>query len=101
MSNQGIDVLDYHAGDETDLSDPTDPTESVDREFMNKLAQTITKVEECLQVGSGDLSISDLSKFIVARGDVLDMLEDPEMQAWLQWMRERNRSPFRRFGVSG
>ena len=97
----GIAIQDYESGDVNDLQDPTDPYEQVDREFMNQLAQLITKFEEVLDVGNGDMVLSDIGKFIAMRGDALDLIEDPVMSAWLDNMRQTARCPFRRFAVSG
>ena len=101
MAQQGIDVVDYHAGDETDLQDPTVTSEEVDRSFMDKLAATITRFEEVLKAGNADISIRDLSDFINARGDALDMLDDPQLAEWLNAMRQASRCPYRRYAVKG
>lgn len=101
MSQQGIDIVDYHAGDETDLQDPTVTTEEVDRSFMDKLANTVTRFEEVLNAGSQDISIRDLTDFVNARGDALDMLDDPQIAEWLAKMREVSRCRYRRFAVRG
>lgn len=97
----GIAVEDYVADKEPELTDPTDPYEQVDRDFMDQLAKLLTKVEEVLQVGTYELSLADMGKFISARGDVLDLLEDPVLAGWLDHMRQTARCPYRRFAVSG
>ncbi len=97
--NNGIDIQDYQEGVEPDLQDPTALTEEVDKAFMDKLAKTVTKFEEVLCVGSGDLSLNDLHKWIDVRGDALDMLDDLEIAEWLTHMRQISRCPFRKFGV--
>ena len=98
MSN-GIDVVDYHAGDETALQDPTVKTEEVDRNLMDKLALTVTRFEEVLNAANADFSIRDLSDFVDARGEALDMLDDPLIADWLQDMRTKSRCRFRKFSV--
>jgi len=98
MTN-GISVVDYHAGDETDLQDPTDPNETVDRKLMDKLALTITRFEEFLSAGNEDFSIRDLSDFIATRGNALDMLDDPQIAEWLLHMRDTSRCRYRKFAV--
>lgn len=98
---QGIAVVDYVEGQEPVLDDPTALTEEVNRDFMNKLALTITRFEEVLGAGNADMSLGDLHKFIDARGNALDMLDDPQLQEWLDKMRTSSRCPFRRFAVSG
>ena len=95
----GIDVVDYHAGSEMDLVDPTDPHEKVERQFMDRVAKTLTRMEEVLLAGDADMSLSDLSKFLEARGEALDMLDDPEISGWLDHMRQMQRCPFRKFAV--
>ena len=101
MVQPGIDVVDYHAGDETDLQDPTATHEEVARDFMDKLAKTITRFEEVLNAGQADVSLRDLSNFINARGDALDMLDDPQLAEWLNAMRLASRCPYRKFSVRG
>ena len=96
---KGIAVEDYVADQEPELTDPTDPHEQVDRDFMDKLGEFITRVEEVVDAGNGDLRLADLSKFITARGNVLDMLDDPQLQAWLDHMRQTARVRYRRYTV--
>ena len=97
----GIDIVDYHAGNETDLQDPTVLTEEVDRNFMDKLALTITRFEEVLNAGQADVSLGDLRAFLDARGNALDALDDPQLAEWLDRMRQTTRCPYRKFSVSG
>lgn len=92
----GIDIIDYNAGDETSLQDPTDPYDQVEKVFMDKLAKAITHAEEALQAGTVDI---DGDEFIDRRGDFLDLMDDPQIVTWLQWMRQVNRAPFRKFAV--
>ena len=101
MAQQGIDVEDYVEGQEPNLQDPTAPTEEVDRDFMDKLAKTITLFEEVLNAGSADVSLGDLRAFLDARGNALDALDDPQLMEWLDHMRQCSRCPYRRFPVSG
>lgn len=98
MSNE-IAIEDYVEGMEPITQDPSDPHEKVERKWLNKVALLLTTVEEALQSGRGDVSISDLSKFIEARGEVLDRLDDPDITGWLDHMRKLNRCRFRRFPV--
>lgn len=92
----GIEVKDYFADGAVDLQDPTDPEETVERVFMDKLARTLTKAEEVVAAGDSDIGIMS---FMNLRGDLLDLLDDPEVQTWLKRMRESSRCPFRRFTV--
>lgn len=101
MAQQGIAVEDYVEGQEPTLQDPTVASEEVDRDFMDKLAATITRFEEVLNAGSADVSLGDLSDFIDARGNALDMLDDPQLAEWLNAMRQASRCPYRRFPVHG
>ncbi len=101
MAQQGIDIVDYHKGDAGDLQDPTATHEEVARDFMDKLANTITRFEEVLDAGRAELSLGDLHKFINCRGNALDMLDDPQIQEWLSMMRTASRCPYRRFPISG
>lgn len=99
-----IAIADYdpdNPNDVPDIDDPTALTEEVDRAFMNKLAKTITRLEEVLNVGQADLSINDIGVFLDARGNALDMLDDPQLAEWLDKMRQVSRCPFRRFSVRG
>ena len=101
MAQQGIDVEDYVEGQEPDPQDPTVTTEEVDRDFMDKLAKTITMFEEVLNAGQAELSLGDLHQFIDARGNALDALDDVQLNEWLDHMRQSSRCPYRRFPVSG
>lgn len=101
MAQQGIDIVDYHAGDEADLQDPTATHEEVERAFMDKLALTITQFEEVLNAGQAELSLGDLHQFIDARGNALDALDDPQLVEWLNVMRLASRCPYRKFAVKG
>lgn len=98
MSNE-IAIEDYVEGQEPIVQDPSDPHEKVERVWMNKIALLLTTVEEALQAGRGDVSISDLNKFVEARGEVLDRLDDPDITGWLDHMRTVNRCRFRRFPI--
>ena len=97
----GIQTEDYVEGQEPNMNDATAPFEEVDRKFMDKLAKLVTKFEEVLDVGNGDLRLGDLHKYIEARGNALDLMDDPELTAWLDHMRQTARCPFRKFAISG
>lgn len=99
--SSGIDVADYVEGQEPILQDPTATTEEVDRDFMDKLAKAITTFEEVLNAGQADVSLGDLRKFLDARGNALDVLDDPQLAEWLDHMRQTSRCPYRKFAVSG
>jgi hypothetical protein len=101
MNNQQIDILDYEAGDETNLQDPTDPHEKVERAWLDKIAKLLTHIEEVLDVGNTELRITDVNKFILARADVLDSFDSPEISGWLDYMRKMNRCPYRKFPIRG
>lgn len=90
-------VEDYVEGMDAPVSDPTAPDEQVQTNFMNKLALILTKAEEVSGRGDSDVGIVH---FINTRGDLLDMLDDPQVQEWLAWMRECARCPARRYQVS-
>lgn len=92
----GISIGDYTAGGGVELQDPTDPYESVERQFMNKLAAIITLAEEALQSGVSDV---DSDEFYAGRGDFLDAIADPQFHDWIQHMRVIRRAPFRAFRV--
>lgn len=91
-----IDILDYHAGDENQLQDPTATHEEVEKAFMNTLAKIITFAEEALQSGAESV---DSDEFYLKRGDFLDAIADPQFHDWITHMRLVQRAPFRRFPV--
>lgn len=93
----GISVQDYEPGMAVELEDPTDPVEEVEKSLMNRLAVLLTRLEELLNAGDAEMTISQLSGFIELRGDLLDELDDPEIRTWLQKMRESSRAPHRRY----
>ena len=76
---------------------PAATTEPVKKTFMNKLAKLLTKAEEAL--GQGDSEV-DISLLAANRGDLLDLLDDPEIFEWLKKMRDSSRCPYRRWQVS-
>ena len=82
------------------VQDPTDPEETVQRSLVDKLGFVLTKVEELLLRGDAEMTLGQLASYFESRGEVLDLLDDPEIQEWLLSMRERNRTPFRKFAVS-
>ena len=92
-----IAVQDYDPNMAVELEDPTDPNETVERKLMDKLALLATRMEEMLNAGDAEMTISQLSTFIATRGDLLDELDDPIIKAWLQKMREAARCPHRRY----
>lgn len=92
-----VDILDYNAGDENQLQDPTDPYESVEKAFMDKIGKLITFAEEAMQAGTHNINTDE---FYDKRGDFLDLAEDPQVRDWLHHMRLHNRVPFRRFTVA-
>ena len=81
----------------TCLASPVATTEPVKKTFMNKLAKLLTKTEEAL--GQGDSEV-DVSLLAANRGDLLDLLDDPEVFEWLKKMRDSSRCPYRRWQVS-
>jgi len=94
----GIAIEDYVPDQEVQLEDPTDPYDQVEKAFMDKLAKMITHGEEALQ--AGDYSL-DSDEFFDRRGSFLDLLDDPQVAEWLNYMRTRARAPYRRFSVRG
>lgn len=92
----GISIGNYVEGQDVELEDPTDPYERVERRFMDKLARIITRAEEALQSGVGDV---DSDEFYAKRGDFLDAIADPQFNDWIQHMRVIRRAPFRTFAV--
>ncbi len=96
-----IAIADYDGDNEVELQDPTALTEEVDKAFMNKLAKTLTRFEDVLAVGQADLNLNDIHRFIDARGEALDQLDDLEIAEWLNHMRKTARCPFRRFTIDG
>lgn len=94
-----ITVANYDPNQEIELEDPTDPNEVVERKLMNKLALLATRMEEVLSAGDAEMTVSELSKFLALRGDLLDELDDPDIKVWLQKMRETSRCPYRRWAV--
>lgn len=92
----GIIINDYHAEDAAEVQDPYAP-EAVERPFMNKLGTLVTYAEEALQAGEMDVNSDE---FYDRRGNFLDLLNDPQMQQWLMWMRQQKRCPFRRFSLA-
>lgn len=94
-----IAVQDYDPNMAVELEDPTDPHETVERKLMNKLALLATRMEELLNAGDADMTVSQLSALIAARGDLLDELDDPLIRTWLQNMRSSARCPHRRYTV--
>lgn len=91
-----IIVEDYVEGMEAPVSDPTTKDEQVETAFMNRLALIVTKAEEVLGHGDSDVGIMH---FMNTRGDLLDMLDNPQIQEWLKWMRECARCPARRYTI--
>lgn len=92
-----IDVQDYHTGDPVNLQDPTDPNEQVERVLMDKLGEFVTRAEEVMNLGTAEL---DSEKFIMARGELLDLFQDQTLNTWLQRMRRLSRIRFRIYPVA-
>ena len=91
-----IIVENYVPGMEPPVQDPTAKDEQVETQFMNKLALILTKAEEVSGRGDSDVGVVH---FFYTRGDLLDLLDDPQVQEWLKWMRECARCPARRYTV--
>lgn len=99
-----VSIMDYNPAipeQDIELQDPTSPEEVVHRTLMDKLARAFTRFEELLLAGDPDMTISDLQKFMAARGNALDWFNDPEISVWLKQMRESARCPHRRYSVRG
>lgn len=90
-----MSVHDYHAGMDIPDHDPNAP-DTIPRKLTNKIAKALVHAEEMLQLGDGDV---DMDEFYNKRGDVLDILDDPDIQKWIRDLQVQNRCPFRRFAV--
>lgn len=90
-------IQDYVAGQELEAVDPTDPFESVERAFMDKLAHMVTTAQNMLSYGDAEVVLDD--SFYLQRGEFLDLLQDPQISEWLRWMRLQNRAKFQTYAV--
>lgn len=91
-----MSVQDYRLGMDI-KEDDAGTTDMVPKDLMNKLGEMFTQVEEVL--AAGDATIDD-DDFFEKRGAILDMMQEPEVAAWIDYMRKLNRTRFRRFPIS-
>jgi hypothetical protein len=89
-------IQDYNADEE--LSEPQDPNGpmEVEASLLELLAKAVTHAEEAVQVGEWSV---DSDEFYLRRGDFLDVLDNPMVAEFLDYMRKQNRCPFKRFPV--
>ncbi|MEE9367097.1 MAG: hypothetical protein V3W44_10445, partial [Dehalococcoidales bacterium] len=69
----------------------------VPKKLMNRLGEAFTLVEELLDEGEASI---ESEPFFEKRGEILDLLQEPEMATWIDYMRKLNRTRFRRFPVN-
>lgn len=91
-----MSVQDYRLGMDI-KEDDAGTTDMVPKDLMNKLGEMFTQVEELLDAGEASI---ESEAFFEQRGTILDMLQEPEIAAWVDYMRKLNRMRFRRFSVS-
>lgn len=90
-----MSVQDYRLGMDI-KEDDAGTTDMVPKDLMNRLGEMFTLVEELLDEGEASM---ESEPFFEKRGEVLDMLQEPEVAAWIDYMRKLNRTRFRRFSV--
>lgn len=90
-----MSIHEYEAG-EGIVQDPLAIDETLNKKFMDKLARMLTNTEAVLDKGA---AVMDDAIFRDKRGDLLDMFDDPEYSAWIDWMRRENRCGYRQYAV--
>jgi len=90
-----MSIQEYAAG-EGIVQDPLAIDETLSKKFMDKLARMLTVTEAVVDVGSANV---DEKNFVNTRGELLDMFDDPEYAAWIDWMRRENRCGYRQYAV--
>ncbi len=91
-----MSVQDYKLGMDIDADDAS-TTDMVPKDLLNRFGEVFTLVEELLDEGEATI---ESEAFFEKRGEILDVLQEPEMASWIDYMRKLNRTRFRRFPIN-
>jgi len=91
-----MSVQDFKAGMNI-MEDDAATTDMVPKSLMNRFGEIFTQVEELLDAGEATI---ESDTFFDKRGELLDMLQEPEVATWIDYMRKLNRMRFRRFPIN-